>query len=102
VKDVCVARGVRDSGPEGEVWGRGWMPRAWAAGVCVRKAKGASPCEVPFVAFAGEVEDRGSRFGAALGCKRDRNLAICASLRFFSTTSAALSFCVSMSLRRSV
>jgi hypothetical protein len=78
------------------------MPRAWAAGVCVRNAKGTSPFVVPFVAFAGEVEDRGSRFGAELGWTRARSRAICASLRFFSATRAALSFCVSISLRRSV
>jgi hypothetical protein len=77
------------------------MPSACAAGVCVKNANGASPPLVPF-AFAGLVEDRGSRFGTVLGCNNTLNRAICASLRFFSATSAALSFCVSMSLRRSV
>ena len=98
MKDVCVVSGVRDSVDEG--WGRGWMPRVWAAGVCVRKAKGAVVSCVPFV-FAGLVDERGSRF-AGLGWRSAFKRAICASLRFFSATRAALSFCVSISLRRRV
>jgi hypothetical protein len=77
------------------------MPSACAAGVCVRNANGAASVCTLFD-FAGLVEDLGSRFGAALGCNNALSLAICASLRFFSATSAALSFCISISLRRSV
>lgn len=102
MKDVWVASGVRDSDAVWDVWGRGWMPRACVAGVCVRNENGASPFVVPLVAFAGEVEDRGSRFGSGLGWRSARSLAICASLRFFSAARAALSFWVSMSLRRNV
>ena len=102
VKVVCVVRGVRDSGAVVEGWGRGCMPRDCAAGVCVRKANGALPSVPLLFGFAGEVEFRGSCFGAILGWSSARSLAICASLRFFSVISAALSFCVSMSLRRRV
>lgn len=98
MKDVCVASGVRDS--VDEEWGRGWMPRVCAAGVCVRKAKGAEVSCVPLV-FAGLVDALDSRF-AGLGWRSAFKRAICASLRFFSAARAALSFCVSMSLRRRV
>lgn len=97
---VCVVSGVRDSVAEFDVCGRGWTPSACAAGVCVRKAKGAPLSCVPFACFAGEVEDRGSCLGAVLCCNSDRSLAICASLRVFSATRAALSFRVSTSLCR--
>jgi hypothetical protein len=81
--------------------GSGATPRDWAAAVCVRKAKGAvSPCEISLEGFAGDVEERGSRFGAVAGWRRARNRAICASLRVFSATRAACSLSVSASLRR--
>jgi hypothetical protein len=101
VNVVCVVSGVR--GPEvvPDVWGSGCTPSACAAGVCVKNANEASPFPAPSICFAGEFDDRGSRFGT-LGCSRARNRAICASLRFFSATRASLSFLVSMSLRRSV
>lgn len=67
MKVVCVESGVRDSGAVLDVCGSGCTPSACAAGVCVKNANGASPSTPPFVDFAGEVEDRGSRFGAALG-----------------------------------
>ena len=89
---VCVVSGVRDSGAVVEGWGRGCMPKDCAAGVCVRKANGALASLSLLLGFAGDVELRGSRFGAGFGCSNARSLAICASLRFFSATSAALSF----------
>lgn len=75
VVDVDVVELIRD-----------WMPRFCAAGVCVRKAKGAL-----------ELLE-----GSVLGCNKARSLASCASLRFFSARRAVLSFCVSTSLRRRV
>lgn len=97
---VCVVNGV--VAVDVEVWGRGCMPRDCAADVCVRKAKGAVASLLLSVIFEGEVELRCSRLVAGFGCSRARNLAICASLRFFSATRAALSFSVSRSLRRRV
>jgi hypothetical protein len=75
VNAVCVVKGVRDSEDVEEGCGRGVMPKACAAGMCVKKANGASSILTPF-SFAGEVEDRDSTFGAALGCKSARSLAI--------------------------
>jgi hypothetical protein len=105
VKVVCVVSGFLDSVAVEEGWGRVCMPSSCAAGVCVRNAKGAPvPFATlsPFVVFAGDVELRDSCLGATLGCSKALNRAICASLRFFSAMRAALSFCVSMSLRRRV
>lgn len=102
MKVVCVASEVRDSGAVDEACGSGCTPSDCAAGVCVRKAKGAAASMPVLLDFAGDVELRASRFGAWLGWSSARSRAICASLRFFSATRAALSFCVSRSLRRSV
>jgi hypothetical protein len=102
VNVVCVVSGVRDSelAAEACICGSGWTPSPCAAGVCVKNANGAV-LSTPFV-FAGDVELRGSRFVAGLGWSSARKRAICASLRFCSAARAALSFCVSRSLRRSV
>jgi hypothetical protein len=82
------------------------MPISFAAGVWVRNAKGGFPSSCLLFdvdeAFEGDAEGRCSRFGAVGGWRRAFNRAICASLRVFSATSAAFSFCVSMSLRRRV
>lgn len=37
-------------------------PSVWAVGVCVRNAKAPSPFAFVFACFAGEVEERASRF----------------------------------------
>lgn len=102
MKVVCVVRGVRDSCAVVDVCGRGCTPSDCAAGVCVRKANGAVASAVLLLCFAGDVELGASRFGAGFGWSSARRRAICASLRFFSATRAALSFCVSRSLRRRV
>ena len=106
MKVVWVVRGVRDSDAtvagavEAEV-GSGAMPRLCAAGVWVRKAKGAvSFCGSSAELLVGDVEERGSRFDAVAGWRSARKRAICASLRAFSATSAACSLFVSASLRR--
>jgi hypothetical protein len=107
VKVVWVVRGVLFVFVDVEVlvfvlWdeGRVWMPRDWAAGVWVRKAKGAV---VVALVSAGDVELLVSRFVVVGGgWRRERKRAICVSLRVFSAMRAAFSFWVSMSLRRRV
>ena len=75
------------------------MPISFAAGACVKKAKGAA---CPSCSLSPPVEARDSRFGNVDGVRRARNRAICVSLRVFSARRAAFSFWVSMSLRRRV
>lgn len=94
------------------VWGVVWMPRAWAAGVEERKAKGAVVVVVVSVllevSVAEVVELRVSRFGSVEeeeedgGLRRDFRRAIWASLRAFSAIRAAWRVRVSRSLRRRV
>lgn len=95
------------------VWGVVWMPRAWAAGVEERKAKGAVVVVVSVlleVSVAEVVELRVSRFGSVEeeeeeeegGLRRDFRRAIWASLRVFSAIRAAWRVRVSRSLRRRV
>lgn len=101
VKAVCVVSGILDSdftAPELDgAAGRAWTPRAWAAGWCVRKARGAVWLDFS-LSSAVDVDVRGGCFG---GDSSARSRAICASLRFFSASSAVCSFSVSTSFRRS-
>jgi hypothetical protein len=107
VKIVCVVNGVLFSpffsallSPFEE--GIGWMPKLWAAGVCVRKLNVLPPSFLAPSPSELCLEFVDSRFDASAGWSNDLRRAICASLRVFSARRAELSFCVSISLRRRV